>query len=106
MFNITDFLIWQMATTYSLNGDTGAHNMYLHGPTAGVEQSDPNRLWRVVNSDAFSLCRTFRLANPAKHHYSDKHRRGLGLGLQLVWDARPPRLAVDLILLLRRDENV
>ena len=40
MFNITDFLIWQMATTFSLNGDTGAHNMYLHGPTAGVEQSD------------------------------------------------------------------
>ena len=48
VFNITDYLIWQMATTYSLNGDTGAHNMYLHGPTAGVEQSDPNRLWRVV----------------------------------------------------------
>jgi hypothetical protein len=49
IFNVTDYLLWQMVTTYSMNVDTGAHNSYIHGPTAGVEQSDNNRLWRVIN---------------------------------------------------------
>lgn len=52
VFNVTDFLLWQIVTVYTMNVDTGGHNSYIHGPTAGVPQSDANRLWRVINIDA------------------------------------------------------
>ena len=52
IFNVTDYMVWQMVTAYSMNVDTGSHNSYIHGPTHGVEQSDSNRLWRVINIDA------------------------------------------------------
>lgn len=51
VLNITDFALWNIATVISENIDTGSHNYYIAGPTAGTGPP-AGRLWRVINVDA------------------------------------------------------
>ena len=54
VLNVTDFALWNIATSISMNVDTGAHNYNIWGPRFGTADppGQPRALWRIVNIDA------------------------------------------------------